>query len=287
MTLLRRPLLGAAVAAVLLAFAVLRADRDAEAPPTRPVVSSFWSIPVTGGRPTLLFSDRGQDHFTTYRRGGGSILFARASFASTSLFSVTPGNPPRRLRRLPVLTQFAYSPATDEIVVERGSEIVAESLSSGRSRVLAQARREPNGAVWSADGTTLVFGRQVKIGTDRYQPELVIVRAGRKKVFRLPASSPGPLALAPHGDRLSFRWGRQLFLLDTHTGRRRLFANRDSYAAAWSPDGRTIAYFDDGLVTRNLITNRRRLLVSKPVSISGVSFSPDGRTLVYTTLKLN
>lgn len=287
MTLLRWPLLGAVVAAVLLGFAVLTTDREPQAPPTPRVVSSFWEVPVNGGRPRLLFRDRGQDNFPLYRRGGRSILFVRpTSLGSTALFSATPGEGVRRLRSLPVFAQYAYSPATDEIAVHRRAAIVAESLSTGRTRVLARTGHEQCCSVWSADGSTLVFFRMTRTPQVRYEPGLVVVRGKEQRVFRLAAGAPSPLALSPHGDRLLFSWGRQVYLLDTHTGRRRLFTNAGSNAAAWSPDGRTIMYFDrNGLVMRNVRTNRRRVLVPKPttLAVGGASFSPDGRTVVYTT----
>jgi Tol biopolymer transport system component len=280
MTLLRWPLLGAVVAAVLLGFAVLRPDREPQAPPTPHVVSSFWTVPVTGGRPRLLFRDRGQDTFPTYRRGGRSILFARpTSLGSTALFSATLGGEVQRLRALPVFAKLAYSPATDEIAVKRGSAIVAANLTSGRTRVLAQTGHEQCCSVWSADGSTLAFGR---LGD---QPELVLVRGKEQRVFHFAAGAPSPLALSPRGDRLLFSWGRQLFLLNTHTGRRRLFTTAGSNSAAWSPDGSAILYYDrDGLVARNLRTNRRSVILPKPnVAVGGASFSPDGKTVVYTT----
>jgi hypothetical protein len=118
----------------------------------------------------------------------------------------------------------------------------------------------------------------------RNQPELVVIRgSSRRQTFPLPAGLPLPRALSPRGDRLLFSWGRQLFLLDIHTGRRRLFASNDVSSAAWSPDGRTIAYFDaEGLVTRDVRTNRGHVLVGGAHAGWG-SFSPDGRSFVYVT----
>jgi Tol biopolymer transport system component len=285
--LLRRPLV-AVVAALVVAwvgFAVLRSpETPSGAPPlNRKVVASFWSVPVAGGRPRLLLRTRGwQDAFPTYRRDG-SILFVRPTALGQALFATSPGGAVRRLRALPVLTQLVYSQATDEIVVLRDSALYAESLSGKRRRLLAKG--QVGSGVWSADGSTLAFGRQIPTATGAYRPELVVVRGRREQVFRLDGGSPGPVALSPHGDRLLFSWGLQLFLLDTHTGRRRLFANGSSGYAAWSPDGHTIAYLNGvGLVTRDVRTNRRRVLVPRSRSGWG-AFSPDGRRFVYVTQK--
>jgi dipeptidyl aminopeptidase/acylaminoacyl peptidase len=134
--------------------------------------------------------------------------------------------------------------------------------------------------LWSADGSTFAFARQVRRPA---HAELVVLRGDGEHVFRLDAGMPRPVALSPHGDRLLFSWGRQLFVLDTSTGRRRLFANSGSSYAAWSPDGHTIAYLDeDGLVTRDVRTNRRRVLVPRSRAGWG-SFSLDGRSFVYVT----
>jgi Tol biopolymer transport system component len=143
--------------------------------------------------------------------------------------------------------------------------------------VLAQTGHEQCCSVRSADGSTLVFVRMARL-------ELVVVRGKEQRAFHLPAGVPSPLALSPHGDRLLFSWGRQLFLLNTHTGRRRLVTNAGSNSAAWSPDGSAILYFDrDGLVAQNLRTNRRIILLKPNVPVGGASFSPDGRSVVYTT----
>jgi hypothetical protein len=241
--------------------------------------------PERGGvvlvRARLVFRTRGwQDTFPTYRRDG-SILFVRPTPFDQALFITTPGGAVRRLRALPVFTQLVYSPTTDEIVVWRDSALYAESLSGKRRRLLAEG--QVGGAAWSADGSTFAFGRQVGNGKSAYRPEQVVVRDRREQVFRLKASSPTPLALSPHGDRLLFSWGQQLFLLDTRTGRRRLFADGSSGYGVWSPDGRTIAYFDDdGLVTRNVRTNRRTVLIPRPRAGWG-AFSLDGRSFLYVT----
>jgi Tol biopolymer transport system component len=290
--LLRWPLLAAVAALVTgwIGFALLRAPEPLQAPPplNRNVVSSIWSIPVAGGRPQLVSRARGwQDSFPTYRRDG-SILFVRWTSSTTvELLMTNLEGRVQRLRSLPVFTQLVYSPATDEIALARGSTIVAESLAGDRRRVLAHLGSDRRVPVWSADGTSIAFSRQVRSRTGTYHPELVVIRSGRERVYPLPSGSPGPVAFSPHGDQLLFGWGLQLFLLDTHTGRRRLFANGNASHAAWSPDGHTIAYLDDdGLVTKDVRTNRRRVLVRRPNATYG-AFSPDGRSLVYVTQKIH
>lgn len=280
--LLRWPVFAAVAALVVawLGFAVLRSPDAPPEPPrlNRNIVASFWSVPVSGGRPRLLFKTRGwQDAFPTYRRDG-SILFVRANATGQALFLATKSGVVRRLRSLPVLTDLVYSQATDEIVVWRNAVLYAESLSGKRRRLLATANSL---GVWSPDGSAFAFARQTRQGT---RPELVVIRARREQVFRLDAGVPAPVALSPNGEEVLFRWGLQLFLLDTQTGRRRLFANEASWVA-WSPDGDAIAYADaDGLVVRNMNTNRKALLVPG-VRTGSASFSPDGRTLVYLTNK--
>jgi dipeptidyl aminopeptidase/acylaminoacyl peptidase len=243
----------AAVAALTLAWVglgVLHSPDEPQGPPplTHKFVTSFWSIPVAGGTPTLVFRTRGwQDERATYR-SDGSIVFRRwTSFGKLGLFSRTRDGKVRKLRSL--------SPS-----------------------------RPP--AVWSADGKTTAFAGQAR-RLNGYRPELVVVRLGRKRVVRL-AGAPSPVALAPHGDQLLFSWGNQSFLLDTKTGRRRLFAN-EAGPAAWSPDGRAIAYVDrEGLVVRFLRTGRRKVLLrGRPGTVGTVeSFSPDGRTILYVKQEL-
>lgn len=251
--LLHRPVF-AAVAAPIVAWVGFAVVREPDTPPKPPrlnrnIVASFWSVPVTGGRPRLLLRTRGwQDTFPTYRRDG-SILFVRPNSTGQALFVKTAGGAVRQLRALPLFMQLVYSPATDEIVVWRDTALFAESLSGKRRRLLATDNT--GGGFWSADGSAFAFARQVR---QRTHAELVVVRGHRA-----------------------------LFLLDTSTDRRRRFANGSSSYAAWSPDGHTIAYLDeDGLVTRDVRTSRRRVLVPRPRAGWG-SFSPDGRSFVYVT----
>src|SRR4051812_1554612 len=103
--LLRWPIF-AAVAALVVTWVGLAAVRKPDAAPRPPslnrnVVASFWSVPITGGRPRLLFRTRGwQDAFPTYRRDG-SILFVRPNETGQAVFARTTRGAVRRLRPLP------------------------------------------------------------------------------------------------------------------------------------------------------------------------------------------
>jgi WD40-like Beta Propeller Repeat len=264
---------------------VLRSDRQT-APPalSRDVVSSLWSVPVGGGRPQLVLRDPGwQDSFLVYRRDG-TILFERpTALGTTALYSLVPGGRPQRLRNLTMFTALAYSAARDELAVLHGREIVAETVSGRTTAVLAHVGRLGSSSpAWSADASTVAFSRQVHTASNPYQEELVIVRGGHERRFRL-AGSAAPLALSPHGDRLAFAWGMSLYLLDVETGRKHLLANRGSYLAAWSPDGRSVAFDDShGLVALDLVSGRRRLLAAR--GAAGAAFAPDSRSVLYVTL---
>src|SRR5437763_1181627 len=132
-----------------------RSHHETVPPPPRGVVSSVWSVPVTGGPARLVLRDRGvQDGFPVYRSGGRSILVVRPM----SLLSIGADGRPRGLRSLPSFDPLAYSPARDELAVLRGDAVFEETLSGRRVRLLA--RVSPLGSsnpAWSADGSTLAF----------------------------------------------------------------------------------------------------------------------------------
>jgi Tol biopolymer transport system component len=258
--------------------------RDPAPPPlNRGIVTRIWSVPVAGGRPTLLLRDRGaQDGFPFYRRGGRSILFVRpTSLTTSSLFLLAPGGRPRRLRDLPVFARVGYEPAADRLAVVRGDRVVLETVAGRRVRVLVSrgSLGPPSLPVWSADGRTIAFARVVRTRSNPYQQQIVVRRGGRTRVFPV-WGTPSELAVSPHGGRIALDRYRGLALLDVRTGRMRLLV-RGGSSPTWSPDGRTLAYRDvRGLVALDLRTGRRRRLVPKALY---PTFAPDGRSILYIT----
>jgi len=263
---LRVPLLAAACVLVGVGFALVALGPDRRAAPPalgRNVVSSLWSVPVDGGPPRLLLRDpHHQDAFPLYRRDG-SLLFARpTSLSTTALFSLRAGRV-TRLRALPVFAPLAYSPALDELALPHGRTIAAETLDV---RVIRRLARVPATTIpsWSGDGTTLAYSRTVRTPVNRYQNELIVVRSGRTRVLPVGASAT-ELAVSPTGDRVLFVLARRRMLLDLATRRR------------------TVAFGDirGGLVLLDLRTGRRW---RGPARTGSVTFSPDGRALVYVRL---
>lgn len=276
-------------AAVAVAGFVLLGHRSPSqpAPPPYPnpaLASTVWSVPVAGGRPTVVFRDRGWQDSDPLVLPDGTIAFERpTSIATVGLFALRPGaRHPREVRKLRMFAPLAYSSGRGEIAVQRGHAIVAETLGGRALRVLARVHGSSwSVPAWSPDGSTLAYAQTVRSATNPYQWELVILRRGTARRFRL-AGTPDPLALSPRGDGLVFSWGSSLYVLDTRTGRKRLLALRGSPFAAWSSDGRTIAYDDArGLVLLDVASGRQRV-VSRRGGMG--AFTPDGRRLVFVTL---
>jgi hypothetical protein len=274
---------GCALAATAFGFSALRSHGAAVPAPGHNVVSSLWSVPVTGGRARLVLRDRGtQDAYPVYRSGGRSILIVRPTGpGTTALLEVTPDGHEQRLRSLPRLSPLAYSPRRDALAVLRGAAVFEETVSGRRLRLLAHV--SPLGSsnvAWSADGTTLAFAQVVHAAANPYQQEVMVLRGRRERRFQM-SGSPTELALSPHGDRLAFENANALLLLDVKTGRTNVLALNVAQPV-WSPDGDTIAYGDSrGLVTLDLASGRRRLVAARAAN---ASFAPDGRTLLYVTL---
>jgi Tol biopolymer transport system component len=129
----------------------------------------------------------------------------------------------------------------------------------------------PNGSLWIAPSSG---GKPRRLVSHLTGPEYAWSPNGRE------------LAL---GDYLPRQGGGGLFLVSATTGKVRLLTRQrqaEGSPPAWTPDGRWITYAgEDGSVSkiRRDGTGRQRLFQLSEEHAYGLSWSPDGRHLVYST----
>jgi dipeptidyl aminopeptidase/acylaminoacyl peptidase len=248
-----------------------------------------YSVPVSGGRPTLLLRVRRQLAEPAFAADGKTLLFLRAGASAVAPFRLVAwrrgGVPSVVGTRSWTLTSpgVAWSQRRDRAAVStaRGIELVDPA---GHARLVVAGTFDA--PTWSADGSTLAFSGRRKRADGLYVSDVWTVRPdgrGLRRVLTDPAPVYGE-SLSPDGTRLALSLRGKAELLDLRTRRlRALPIATKSYAGfAWSPDGRLLAHLGaDGLRVLDLASGRDRLVA--PRGFDGV-FSPDGRRIVFLRL---
>jgi Tol biopolymer transport system component len=167
-----------------------------------------------------------------------------------------------------------------DVVEPVGSPVaVAQGIASGRWRMAADATAR-----------LLVYAEE--------RPVLSRLtwfdRDGRKGATIGEARPYGSVDLSPDLTQalvtLDSSLGRQLWLIDLRNGNERRFTLRPLPASPnWSPDGKTVAFvtFSKSLhhlvIKPALVSGDDRGVVSTAANIRNVSWSPDGRQILYST----
>lgn len=116
-----------------------------------------------------------------------------------------------------------------------------------------------HGLAWSPDGRTLAASGRVRCAALLGCVETVLVDVDRRQARPLLAGTWR--VLAPE------TWG----------------AHARSGFAAWSPDGRWLAFASGAVVIVDIATGQRRTLVGESASANEVAWSPDGAMLAYAS----
>ncbi|HWH05271.1 MAG TPA: hypothetical protein VNT23_02405 [Gaiellaceae bacterium] len=184
----------------------------------------------------------------------------------------------------------------------RGGDIFVARADGSRAVNVTRTKSGEYSPVWSPDGERLAF-----VGYRHGNAEIYVARAdgrGARRLTAHPGEDISP-AWSPDGRRLAFASNRsgefELHVMNADGSRvRRVtrLAKRGygSYSPAWSPDGRTLVFSSSGPTPENPElysirpdgTGLKRLTRTRgdaeTLGDDGMpSFSPDGRTIVFTS----
>jgi Tol biopolymer transport system component len=140
-------------------------------------------------------------------------------------------------------TRLAFSTSCGSSCVTGGDPyngIHVVEIASGVDRLVVPGE-EGGDLAWSADGTRIVFARN--IGPASNDTELVVVRADGSDPVSIAASFPGDPSWSPDGSRIAFTDGADRLLVARLDGSAPTDLGVKARHPAWSPDGATIVYF--------------------------------------------
>ena len=212
-----------------------------------------WTVPALGGTPRKLFNNAVD---AVWSPDGSSLVYADASTRTLWICDALGSNA-RALtqpERQTIHLEPAFSHDGRRIVFVRRSsgpygEIAWVDVSSGHVESVTEDKSLALSPVWSADNKFIYFA-STRGGTmnlwkvSEHGTSPVPITAGR--------GEDSELDLSPEGQKIVFASHRSIINLQeaavdstTETGRRWLTtdASRSSFAPAFSPDGRHIAYF--------------------------------------------
>jgi WD40 repeat protein len=285
----------AAVGVLAAAFAflplVLR-PKPARYYPTPPsLTSSFWAIPLDGGKPRLVARLKGQYEDPVVSADGRSLLVLKPTMLrrETAVWSLPlDGAAPHWVGRAQYFGAPMWSPDRKLLAVgDLGGdrrEIAVYDLAGQRVRTITRLRGEGGSSSPSWGGPNLALVRMTHPATG-WQLDVEVWRAHGGLVWSMPLAYPnGSVTLAPDGRRMALLQVHRLQLLTRHS-RRLLATDASQGIPVWTPDGRSLLYFDleNRLFTQDVVSGKRRLVASGMIAEPAVS--PDGRTVYVAAFR--
>jgi hypothetical protein len=286
----------AAVGVLAAAFAILPLFlRHHPAPVSLPVapkiVSAFWAIPLDGGRrPRLVARLKGQYEFPVASADGRSLLVIKPTVlgAETVVWSLPlEGGAPRRVGTALYFANPMWSP--DRKLLAAGTlgeprAIAIYDLAGQRVRTIARIRGVGGVSPPSWGGPNVAFVRMTHPASG-WHLDVEVWRAKGGLVWSMPLAYPnGSVTLAPDGRRMALLQVHRLQLLTRHS-RRLLATDASQMQPVWTPDGRSLVYFDlkQRLLVQDVATGSRRVLATG--TIAEPSLSPDGKTVYVAAFR--
>jgi Tol biopolymer transport system component len=285
----------AAVGVLAAAFAILplalRHHQDGYYPTEAKIVSSFWAIPIEGGKPRLVARLKGQYDWPVAAADGRSLLVLKPAFlrSETAVWSLPlHGGSRRWVGRAQFYAMPSWSPDRKLLAIgDRGGnrrEIAVYDVAGHRVRAITRLRGEGGSSFPSWGGPNLAFVRMTHPRSG-WHLDVEVWRAKGGRVWSMPLAYPnGSVSLAPDGRRLALLQVHRLQLLTRHS-RRLLAADASQLPPVWTPDGRSIVYQDlrRRVLVQDVASGSRRVLATGMIAEPTVS--PDGRTVYVTAFR--
>jgi Tol biopolymer transport system component len=198
----------------------------------------------------------GRAHHVHAYAGDGDLFVMRAD-----------GTHVRRLTSGSSISSPSWSPSGSKIVVVRkqGTELVAVDASSGHTHVIGSRRGYYQAPAWSPDGRWIAV-QSAPMGSADVE-SLYLVHPHGSDFHQISGStlSEGMPAWSPNGDRIAYREGERLWLMNADGTNRAQLTHCHlpcvaDFSPAWAPDGRHIAFTrqeDGGGATRIYVVDLR------------------------------
>jgi hypothetical protein len=279
----------AAVGVLAMAFVllplVLRHQARADYPTPANLTSSFWAIPLDGGKPRLVARLRGQYEWPVVSADGRSLLVLKPTLfrRETAVWSLPlDGGSPSWVGKAQSFSIPVWS--SDRRLLAAGDlggdqrEIAVYNLAGHRVRTITQLPGEGGASAPSWGGRNLAFVRMTHPATG-WHLDVEVWRTTGGLVWSMPLDYPnGSVTLAPDGRRMALLQAHRLQLLTRHS-RRLLATDASQLPPVWTREGRSLVYVDlkERLVLQNVASGSRRVLATGSVAEPAVS--PDGRTV--------
>ncbi|MGH8235375.1 MAG: S41 family peptidase [Rhodanobacteraceae bacterium] len=272
---------------------------------------NLWHVQLNGNKAALTHFTDGRVLWPTIAADGRTIAFERdfgiwtvdtatgnARPVPITLAGAVAGPENQHKTQREDFSDLALSPDGKKVAFIAHGDIYAAAADKGGDSVrVTRANGVAYGIAWAPDSSRIVYGAFRDDGEHLY---LYDFDTGKETQLTQGTGEDTAPAFSPDGKSLAFlRDGRELEVLDLASGRLRTLATghldfhrplNSERPLGWSPDGRWIAVFEWG---PRMFRNTLAVSVTdgKTVQLSGlantfsddVTFSPDGKTFLFTT----
>jgi hypothetical protein len=244
--------------------------------------TSVYTVPLAGGVPQELMRLHGQWAFPVATPDGKSLLIERPKVPSgVQLWRVSlDGSHRTRLGAIQVFQKLAWSEDRSEYAFTGPTALQVARVDGTPVRKLGLSDTI---ASWNGD---YIAGERESRPSSGYRLDIHVWRADGRLTWSTRMPFPAAtVAVARDGQSVVAVRMHRLELVTPH-GRRLLASDASGWALTWTPDGRSLLYYDTTgrLVLRNVATGAVRTVVHGG-RYADATISPDGRT-VYV-LRLN
>ena len=246
--------------------------------------TSVYAVPFRGGAPREVMRLHGQWAFPVAAPDGTSLYLEKApALARTEVWRVPlDGAAPTHLANTTVFTRLAWSPDLTRFAILDPNAVVIHRLGGTRLLSIGAGNIVPS---WNGD--YLADEAETRPPSTGWRLDLHVWRSDGKKMWskRMPFPAASVSVAADGRSVAAVRMHRLELVTPQRT--RLLASDASGWTPQWTPDGRSLLYYDDGgrLVVRNVVTGVARTLVAGGRRFTDAALSADGRTVYF--LRLN